>query len=141
MIKLNQNDVNKLQRKFHALKSIDQSGLKKEMYTAGALMSRDIKRSAPVDTGNLRNNVGFQPKENDITVFSNAPYSASVEYGTKARTISVKNAKVLTDGKTFFGKQVNIPAIKAQPFFYRNIEKGIKLLVKNLEYRIKRAIR
>ena len=141
MIKLNQNDVNKLQRKFHALEAIDKDGLKKEMFTAGALMSRDIKRSAPVDTGNLRNNVGFEPKGNDVTIFSNAPYSVFVEKGTKAHTVSVKNAKVLTDGKTFFGKQVNIPAKKAQPFFYRNIEKGIKILVKNLEYRIKRAIR
>lgn len=141
MIKLNQNDVNRLQRKFHALEAIDRDGLKKEMYTAGALMSRDIKRSAPVDTGNLRNNVGFEPKGNDVTIFSNAPYSVFVEKGTKAHTVSVKNAKALTDGKTFFGKQVNIPAKKAQPFFYRNIEKGIKILVKNLEYRIKRAIR
>lgn len=115
MIKLNQNDVNKLQRKFHALEAIDKDGLKKEMFTAGALMSRDIKKSAPVDTGNLRNNVGFEPKENDLTVFSNAPYSGFVEEGTKFQ--------------------------KAQPFFYRNIEKGIKILVKNLEYRIKRAIR
>ena len=47
MIKLNQRDVNSLQRKFHALEAIDKDGLKKEMYTAGALMSRDIKRAAP----------------------------------------------------------------------------------------------
>lgn len=115
MIKLNQRDVNSLQRKFHALEAIDKDGLKKEMYTAGALMSRDIKRAAPVDTGNLRNNVGFEPKENDVTIFSNAPYSGFVELGTKFQ--------------------------KAQPYFYRNIEKGIKILIKNLEYRIKRAIR
>ena len=46
-------------------------------------MNRDIKRDAPVDTGNLRNNVGFEATEKQVTIFSNAPYSGFVEFGTK----------------------------------------------------------
>lgn len=115
MIEISQRDLNALQRKFHALEVIDETGLKKEMYTAGALINRDMKKDAPVDTGNLRNNLGFEPKDNDVTIFSKAPYSGFVELGTKFQ--------------------------EAQPFFYKNIEKGVKILIKNLEYRIKRAIR
>jgi len=120
MIEISQRDLNALQRKFHALEVIDETGLKKEMYTAGALISRDIKKDAPVDTGNLRNNVGFEPKDNDVTIFSKAPYSGFVERGWI----------------TSRGNEV-----KAQPFFYKNIERGVKILIKNLEYRIKRAIK
>lgn len=120
MIEISQRDLNALQRKFHALEVIDETGLKKEMYTAGALINRDMKKDAPVDTGNLRNNLGFEPKDNDVTIFSKAPYSGYVERGWE----------------TSKGKQV-----QPQPFFYKNIEKGVKILIKNLEYRIKRAIR
>lgn len=120
MIKLNQRDLNKLQRKFHALEAIDESGLTGELYRIGAQMNRDIKRSAPVDTGNLRNNIGFEAREKDVTIFSNAPYSKYVEEGW---TTSRGNK------------------VAAQPYFFGNIERNLKILIKNIEYRIKRAIR
>ena len=94
MIEINQSDLNSLQRKFHALKEIDEVGLTGELRRIGAEMNRDIKRDAPVDTGNLRNNVGFEATEKQVTIFSNAPYSGFVEFGTKfqkAQPIFFKN--------------------------------------------------
>lgn len=46
-----------------------------------------------------------------------AYYWRFVEFGTKGHKIRIKNRKVLSDGGgTFFGREVNIPAIPARPF-------------------------
>ncbi len=62
------------------------------------------------DTISKPNRVGV------VLVGTPVDYAPHVEFGTVAHTITVKNAKVLSNGKKFFGKTVKHPGTNAQPF-------------------------
>ena len=61
------------------------------------------------------NKLKYKPKKNEAVVGSALDYSVYVEFGTRAHIIEIKNAKVLTNGKKFFGKKVKHPGTVAQP--------------------------
>ena len=113
---------------------------------AGFKVEEEAKKTAPVDSGYYRNNIGFDGKNR---VIANADYSADLEYGTKPHVIEPKTAKALhfkSDGKDVFTKRVNHPgtkplaimrnaALKVQKqvggMFYDNFRKDLK------KYRVK----
>ena len=113
---------------------------------AGFKVEDEAKKTAPVDSGYYRNNIGFDGKNK---VIANAEYSADLEYGTKPHVIEPKTAKALhfkSDGKDVFTKRVNHPgtkplaimrnaALKVQKqvggMFYDNFRKDLK------KYRVK----
>lgn len=70
-------------------------------------------------------------------VSSDAPYSGFVEFGTRPHVIEVKNKRVLaarTGGTVsggqyaIFGRRVNHPGTKANPFFKRGVESQEKAI-------------
>lgn len=53
------------------------------------------KRNAPVDTGHLRRNIKIiKLSETSYVVVSEAPYSASMEFGSRPHWTSAKNLKL-----------------------------------------------
>lgn len=79
---------------------------------AGFKVEDEAKKTAPVDSGYYRNNIGFDGKNK---VIANADYSAALEYGTKPHVIEPKAAKALhfqSDGQDVFAKRVNHPGTK-----------------------------
>lgn len=56
--------------------------------------------------------------ENEVAVGTNVEYAAAVEFGQRPHIIEVKNAKVLTDGKRFFGRRVQHPGAQGKSFLY-----------------------
>lgn len=79
---------------------------------AGFKVEEEAKKSAPVDSGYYRNNIGFDGKNR---VIANADYSAALEYGTKPHVIEPKTAKALhfkSDGQDVFTKRVKHPGTK-----------------------------
>ena len=113
---------------------------------AGFKVEEEAKKTAPVDSGYYRNNIGFDGKNK---VIANASYSADIEYGTKPHVIQPKNANALhfqSDGQDVFTKKVNHPGTKPNPvmrnaahkvqkqvggMFYDNFRKDLK------KYRVK----
>jgi len=79
--------------------------------------SAQIKALCPVKLGTLRRSIKVVPQGKEYSVQSKLPYALFVEFGTRAHTIVAKFAKVLTNGIKFFGKKVNHPGTRAQPFF------------------------
>ena len=116
-LNINASDLKALQRKVSDLRAIDQKGLSGALKTAAANASNEAKRTAPVDTGNLRLNIGYQrsPDGKSVEVFANAPYSGYVEFGTRYQ--------------------------RAQPYFMPAIRKAIRQLNLELERLINNAIR
>jgi hypothetical protein len=51
-------------------------------------------------------------------VGTNVEYAGAIEFGARPHTITAKNAKVLSDGKNFFGKKVNHPGFGGDSFLY-----------------------
>jgi hypothetical protein len=56
-MELNKSDYNKLQAKLTKLKAIDKTALATEIGKGALNIQRDMKRTAPVDTGKLVDNI------------------------------------------------------------------------------------
>ncbi len=57
-------------------------------------------------------------------VYSTSGYGGILEVGSPPHIIRVKTAKVLTDGTTFFGKEVHHPGTAARPYFKPALDKS-----------------
>jgi hypothetical protein len=78
---------------------------------------RDAQRLCPVDTGELSESITYEIVSwDEAIVGSDVGHAAAVEFGSQPHTITVRNAKVLTDGKHIFGKTVRHPGTPAQPY-------------------------
>lgn len=64
----------------------------------------------------------YTGKKHHGVVGSAEDYAPYVEFGTRSHVINVKNAKVLSDGKSFFGKSVNHPGTPSQPHLQPSVE-------------------
>ncbi len=96
-------------------------------------IERNVKREAPSNKrmtgGNLKQSVrssmlGIASGKVEVGV----DYGIFVEKGTRPHLITAKNKKVLASrsnsGFTIFGKTVNHPGTKPNPFFQRGIDKS-----------------
>ena len=124
--------------------------LDEEMKDTAEKTEKEAKRRAPVGKGSRSGELkkGIEMKKRgkmkyDVT--SNAPYSMAVEHGTRPHTIRVKTAKVLagdgassskfpvsSDGYSVFGKEVNHPGSKSQPFMQPAVDKATKKMDKRI---------
>ena len=84
------------------------------------------KKEAPVDKWHLRRSISIETGATQWKVFTKLPYGIYVHEWTKPHIIRVKNAKVLSNWKTFFGKVVRHPWTTANPFFTRASERADK---------------
>lgn len=66
-------------------KRMDMSAVKDTVKLNGSEMQKKAQRNAPVDTGNLKNNIGLEISDGGMTatVESTADYSVYVELGTR----------------------------------------------------------
>ncbi len=116
---LNKSDYNKLQAKLTKLKAIDKTALSTEIGKAALGIARDMKKIAPVDTGNLRQQVKAVVNNKRAEIRSDAPYSGYVEFG----------------GKNPKRAQAEIP------FFYPSVNKGIKEMISSIDNTIKKLLK
>ncbi len=80
---------------------------------AGFKVEEEAKKTAPVNSGYYRNNIGFDGKNR---VIANAEYSADLEYGTKPHIIKPTGGKKALafqiDGQEIVVKKVHHPGTK-----------------------------
>lgn len=123
-IKLNEPDKQELLKRLKKLYSFStEDAIKVTRDTALTTVAR-MKKIAPVDTGNLRNNIKFEEKKAkataiDVEIQSNAPYSGHVEF-------SGHNAKRS-------GKEI--------PYFFPTMKLGRLLFIKKLKEATKKAFK
>jgi len=107
-----------------------------------------IVRKAPVRTGNLRRSFFTEFSDLKVSLFSNTKYGDFVHEGTRAHTIRIVRKKVLatrlskapnwrgakSGGYAIFGKEVQHPGTKANPFvetaIKENEERGLDIFRK-----------
>lgn len=138
--KIHKQDIHKLEKKLNKIDLKVIGDLEKEFGITASLIQVRAKKDAPVDTGFLKSSINFGKDTKGIYVQASADYSAAVEFGTKPHKIRAKNKSVLYSArsKTFFGKEVNHPGTKAQPFFFDNAKIEIKQLLKRLKNKLNR---
>lgn len=141
--KIDQKDLAKLARKMEALKKISKQEMSNELGRTAFDISRLAKRSAPVDKSNLRSLIGVKPiNTNQIEIFSNAIYSAYVEFGTGAR-VSLSDMLKLgipeSYAAQFKGKGIKDVNLPARPYFFSSARTGLQNLLQRLDNKIKKA--
>jgi HK97 gp10 family phage protein len=120
MIKLDKKDMAQLTRKINQLKVVEKNKVPEELNKAGMVAVRRMKKTAPFDTSNLRKNISSQMlSKKAVSIDSKAPYSGFVEFG---------------------GGNPKKPNTRI-PFFYPEIKRVVKLLIINIENRIKKALK
>lgn len=112
-----------IQRALNAIKTYKvetQQKIKDQVLLSAYAIQKKAKEKCPVDEGVLRNNIVVEPTNNGFGagVGTHIHYAPHVEFGTAPHVIRVKNKKALSNGKIIFGKKVNHPGTKAQPFLY-----------------------
>lgn len=106
--------------------------MRKSIQEVGFKIVEEAQRTAPVDTGNYKNNIIFDGQK---TVTAHANYSAAIEYGiSKPVIIRPKTAKVLhfkVDGEDVFTKYVQQKTSEPNPIM-RNAQRKVQKQVKSI---------
>jgi HK97 gp10 family phage protein len=118
-MELNKSDYNKLQAKLTKLKAIDKTALSTEIGKGALNIARDMKKIAPVDTGNLRKQIKAVLQNKQAEIRSDAPYSGYVEFG---------------------GKNPKRPQAEI-PFFYPSVNKGFKEMINSIDKTIEKLLK
>ena len=139
--KIDKKDLAKLAKKMEALKKISRQEMSNELGKAAFDIVRLAKRSAPVDKGNLRSLIGLElTNTNQIEIFSNATYSAYVEFGT-GTNLNLNDMLKLgipeSYAEQFKGSKPGY--MRAQPYFFSSARKGLQTLLKRLDNTINKA--
>jgi len=105
----------------------------KSLYQSAVLVEGQAVASAPVNKtvglgGQLKQSITKQVKKDNATIGTNVFYAPYVEFGTRPHTITAKG-KGLTNGKNWFGKTVQHPGTKAQPFLLPALVKNRKRII------------
>jgi len=109
-------------------------------------VEREVKKRAPVDSGDLKKsisvdslNIGSREIAKNIMRFG-VKYALFIEEGTKSRVIKARNARVLSDGSSFFGKRVKHPGTKATHFLKKSIKTKEKNVSSMLESELQKVL-
>lgn len=136
------------------MKNIDKY-LKDFLFRVGSGVAQVAKeKTAPIRTGNLKRDIRvFEANASEVKIGNTLKikYAKYVHSGTRAYTIKPKNKKALANKKAglFFGKKVNHPGQKANPYLlnawniYKNggLKRANKALAENIGQEIVKEIK
>ena len=86
-------------------------------------IAAEARSETPVDSGDTRSRWRVSRRQNGWTVTNPSPVARFLEHGTAPHVIRVKDAKVLTDGTSFFGVEVQHPGTKPLWILRRAVQK------------------
>ena len=119
-IELSKKDLSKLKNKFNELHKYSLDSVENSIKHVAAQAVGRMKKEAPVATGRLRREIGYELANKRVTIFSEAidpetriDYAPLQEYGSR---------------------KLNIPP---HPFFYRNIRWFYNALYKDISRKIR----
>jgi len=141
-VKINQSDLNSLNKKLNYLRRFDSKTLSVELGKTGLDISRKAKQAAPVDKGTLKQSIRAEVKGKTVEVIAGAKYAPYVEFGTGGL---VKLDDMLELGipssyaEQFRGqgiKEVNLPP---RPFFFSSAREGLRDLMIRLKTKLNKG--
>lgn len=116
-----------LKRKLDRLRKNAGPAVEAGLLNAGAIVTAEQKRLAPVDDGDLQESIrydlarGAKSGNRAVRIIGGddkAFYARMVEFGTPPHKIAPKNRKALQTGDDAFAAGVDHPGAEAQPFFF-----------------------
>ena len=141
-IKINQSDLNNLNKKIAFFKGFDKNVLSTELARTALDITREAKKNVARnanDTGALKQSITPEISGKTVSVVANKKYAPYIEFGTGA-TVNIDDMLQLgipsSYAMQFKGKgirQVNLPA---RPFLFSSARKEVKNLMNRLTKRI-----
>ena len=127
-----------LNLKLNRIKGITKKAVKIGLLQGGNVIKNaaieNIKKNGTIKTRTMSRSLEVKPLAGELAVLigspiDDPPYPTYIEFGTAPHVISIKNKKVLADGKgKFFGKKVNHPGTQAKPFLRPALDENIKAI-------------
>lgn len=127
-ISIKLKNADKIMRAMREAPSNASKGIQTAVAKTVLTVERDAKKLAPVNKGtgggNLRQSIRSSSNGMSGSVEVGASYAVPVHEGTRPHVIMAKKARVLANRRTgqMFGKRVNHPGTKAQPFLREAVE-------------------
>jgi phage gpG-like protein len=140
-IKINNNDLNELNRKLSFLRGFDKKILSTELGRTALSIERLAKREVPAPTGTLRKSIATVIKDKTVSVVVDKNYAPYVEFGTGTKvdlTDMLKLGIPSSYAAQFKGagiRKVNLPA---RPFLFSSARIEFSNLLERLQKKIKR---
>ena len=141
-VKINQSDLNNLNKKIAFFKGFDKNVLSTELARTAMDIAREAKKNVARnanDTGALKQSITPVIKGKTVSVVANKKYAPYIEFGT-GRLVSLDDMLELgipsTYAMQFKGKglrEVNLPA---RPFLFSSARIGMRNLIDRLTKRI-----
>ena len=100
------------------------------LFGVGNDIVNELVKTVPVDKGTLKASINHSTNGNIITI-SMLEYGMYLEFGTPPHIIRVKDKKVLSDGKSFFGKEVHHPGTRPNPFIRTAFETKLPKIIED----------
>ena len=120
-LKLNKKDLASVNHKMKKLERLDRDGLNRSLKDFALLTSREMKRVAPLEFGNLMGLITAKAVRKTAIVESKAKYSGYVEFGG--------------------GKSRNKDRARKIPYFYPTINRMLTGLIMDINNKIKKALK
>jgi len=139
--KLEQGSYSKLLVKLKTMEKYSKAELQKDIFEIGLNAALKSKMTAPVDTGNLKRLISAQKVAKGVEIFSKAPYSPYMEFGT-GRYVDVSDLKDLgfpgSYAKQFKCKGIKSVNIQPQPYFFSGISEALEVGKKKIKDKLKK---
>jgi|TARA_R110001632_G_scaffold231703_1_gene370804 HK97 gp10 family phage protein len=140
--KINSNSLLMLKKKLKALEDLSKQELSNELGRMALDSSRRAKKTAPVDTGNLKNSIGVERlTKTSLSVFAKAKYAPYVEFGTGKVNLEDMKQLGIPDSYAAQFKGAKSGHMRAQPYFFISIRKAFAEGLKRVEAIIKKEIK
>ena len=141
-IKINQSDLNNLNKKIAFFKGFDKNVLSTELARTALDITREAKKNVARnanDTGALKQSITPEISGKTVSVVANKKYAPYIEFGTGA-TVNIDDMLQLGIPSSYAMqfkckgiRQVNLPS---RPFLFSSARKELKNLMNRLTKRI-----
>lgn len=141
-IKLNQSDLNNLNRKIAFFKGFDKRVLSTELGRTALDIAREAKKTVAVDTGGLKQSITPEISGKTVSVVVNKKYAPYIEFGTGS-SVNIDDMLQLgipsSYAMQFKGKGIREVNLPARPFLFSSARKELRNLMNRLTKRINKV--
>lgn len=140
---INKADLAKLQNKMKQLQNLDKQELSNMLGDFALKTQAEMRAIVPFKEGDLQKSINASAQNKQVVFEAGMHYAPYVEFGT-GRFVDLEQLKKLgipeSYAMQFKGKGVKKVNLPARPYFFNSIRRQLKILLKNIDTKLKKII-
>ena len=136
-------DLAKLQNKMKQLRNLDKQELSNMLGNFALKTQEEMRAIVPFKQGDLQESINVSEQNKQVVFQADMHYAPYVEFGT-GRFVDLEQLKQLgipeSYAMQFKGKGVKKVNLPARPYFFNSIRRQLKILLKNIDTKLKKII-